>query len=167
MKTLQESLFDDDLVSKEIKRVPGTLGYDWEYDGAITISRSVDLDGVFKIFDKNYMKKHPPTVEELFYGLQPWYDDFEKERQKKYNRMAKVMELWMVDDIIDLLHSHGVYSHGVVDDISAHISSYPGIKDKASATALFKFSSSGRKLEITVTNTTPVTREITFYFKRR
>jgi hypothetical protein len=164
MKTLQESLFDDDLVAKEIKRIPGTLGYDWEYDGAISYNRTVDIASVFKIFDKNYMKKHPPTAEELFYGIELWYDNFEKERQKKYNRMAKVMELWTVEDIIDLLPK---YRWGVVDDIHAHINSYPGIKDDASATALFKFSSSERKLEITVANTTPVTREITFYFKRR
>lgn len=164
MKSLCESLFDDDLVAKEIKRIPGTLGYDWEYDGAISYNRTVDIASVFKIFDKNYMKKHPPTKEELFHGLEPWYDKFEEERQKKYNRMAKVMELWTVEDIIDLLPK---YSHGVVDDINAHISSYSGIKDDASATALFRFSSSGKKLEITVANTTPVTREITFYFNRR
>lgn len=164
MKTLQESLFDDDLVSKEIKRVPGTLGYDWEYDDAISYNREVDPTGVFKIFDKNYMKKHPPTKEELFHGLKPWYDKFEEERQMKYNRMAKVMELWVVKDIIDLLPK---YSHGVVDDISTNIISYPGIKDDASATALFRLSSDKKKLEITVANTTPVTREITFYFNRR
>ena len=164
MKSLQESLFDDDLVSKEIKRIPGTLGYDWEYEDAISSNRVVDLAGVFKIFDKNYMKKHPPTKEELFHGLEPWYDKFEKERQKKYNRMAKVMELWTVEDIIDLLPK---YNSGVVDDIHAHISSYPGIKDDASATALFRLWSDKKKLEITVANTTPVTREITFYFNRR
>ncbi len=164
MKTLQESLFDDDLVSKEIKRIPGTLGYDWEYDGAISYNRAVDLAGVFKIFDKDYMKKHAPTKEELFHGLEPWYDKFDEERQKKYNRMAKVMELWTVEDIIDLLPK---YSHGVVDDIHAHISFYPGIKDDASATALFQLSSNREKLNITVANTTPVTREITFCFNRR
>ena len=164
MKSLKESLFDDDLVAKEVKEVPGTLGYNWEYDSAISFNRTVDIAGVFKIFDKNYMKKHPPTAEELFYGLQPWFDNFEKERQKKYNRMAKVMQLWTVDDIIKLMPK---YKGGIMDDIHDHIDSYPGIKDDASAIALFQFSSGGRRLEITVANTTPVTREITFYFKRK
>ena len=164
MKTLQESLFDDDLVSKEIRGIPGTLGYDWEYENAISYNRTVDLAGVFKIFDKNYMKKHPPTKEELFHGLEPWHDKFEEERQKKYNRMAKVMELWTVEDIIDLLPN---YKYGVVVDIHAHIGSYPGIKDDASATALFRFDSNKKRLEITIATTTPVTREITFYFNRR
>ena len=164
MKTLVESLFDDDLVAKKIERIPGTLGWNWKFKSAISYNRIVDSKEIYKVFDKSYMKKHPPTEEELIRGAERWYDKYEQEREKKYNWMAKVIETWKIDDIIDLLYTSNT---GLISHFQDSKDAYPGIIDNADITMIYDISRDKKLLTITITNMKPVTREVTFYFEKR
>ena len=72
MKTLQESLFDKDLVQKEYKINPTTLGYKWEYRSILNASLT-DFNVIYKFFDKDYIKKCKPTEEQIDDHLERTY----------------------------------------------------------------------------------------------
>lgn len=95
MKTLVESLFDNDLAEKEYEIDPRSIAYEWEYMWA-TAYNLTDTEKIYKIFDKQYLKKCRGTKQQF----QEYLDNSNSgmfidhsRRLKQYN-MARVIGTW-------------------------------------------------------------------------
>ena len=168
MKSLQESLFDDDLVAKKLERDPGTIAWEWNLSSASPYYQT-DAKSVFKMFDKSYMKEHLPTEEELMKGVEYYYNKFEVDSCKKCNRIAKVVSTWKMDDVINYAKSHKKEHINI--NFQSYKEMFPGLNNDANATITVFMTNSvftkKEELEIIVRNNDERQKSVYVYFNER
>lgn len=98
MKSLQESLFDKDLVKKKYDIDPLSIAWDWEFTGNFSYSRGVVNVPWFlydNLFDQKYIKSHKPQKDIAQAQSHPGVED--KSTLDMITSMAYIIGMWPKD----------------------------------------------------------------------
>ena len=113
MKDLKDIILEKLIINKDINIKSNTtniyddvIGDHWKYDSWST--GRPDMKKIFPYIDKEYLKEHPCSQEELNYGVdnqkgeKSWIDVC-----KKCNKIAKIIETWPANIIPKKRSFHG------------------------------------------------------------
>jgi len=131
----------------------GLIGDNWKYDYAS--GGRVDMRILFPKIDKQYLKDHPCTPDELNYGIKDQRGEKTwEEWQQKCNRIAKIIETWP---------AHIIAKRASMEGKKADVKLLPGFVDQHD----FRIHTNrnGKKAEIGIYDSN--NHGITFVFKRK
>jgi len=133
----------------------GLISDNWKYDHAS--GRRIDMKKIFPKFDKQYLKDHPCTSDELNYGIKDQRGDKTwEEWQQKCNKIAKIIETWP---------AHIIPKRSSMEGKNADVKLLPGFVNQHDFHVYTN--RNGKNAEIGIYDSSKYKYGITFVFKRK